>query len=48
MKVNPVTNVTNDDLVLTGKIALEHLNAIPDYYTHLKKWENNNDAQNNR
>ena len=37
--VNPVTNVTNDDLVMTGKIALAHLNEFPDYYTRLLKME---------
>ena len=30
--VNPLTNVTNDDLLLTMKIALAHLNEFPDYY----------------
>ncbi len=34
-----VTNVTNDDAVVTGKIALAHLNEIPDYYTRLVKME---------
>ena len=38
-KVNPVTNVTNDDPVLTGKIALAHLTEFPDYYTRLLKLE---------
>jgi len=33
------TNVTQDDEVLTGKIALAHLNEIPDYYTRLQKME---------
>ena len=33
------TNVTNDDEVMTGKIALAHLKEIPDYYTRLKKME---------
>ncbi len=27
-----ITNVTNDDLVLTMKIALAHLNEFPNYY----------------
>lgn len=31
-KINPKTNVTNDDLVLTTKIALAHLNEFPNYY----------------
>ena len=30
--VNPLTNVTNDDLLITAKIALAHLNEFPDYY----------------
>lgn len=31
-KLNPYTNITNDDLVLTAKIALAHLNEFPNYY----------------
>ena len=30
--VNPVTNVTNNDLMITGKIALAHLMEFPNYY----------------
>lgn len=37
--VDPHTNVTNDDPLLTGKIALAHLNEFPDYYTRLYKME---------
>jgi hypothetical protein len=33
------TNVTNDDPVMTGKIALAHLNEIPDYYDRLEEME---------
>ena len=33
------TNVTNDDPIITGKIALAHLNEIHDYYTRLDKME---------
>ena len=33
------TNVTNDDEIMTGKIALAHLKEIPDYYTRLGKME---------
>jgi hypothetical protein len=33
------TNVTNDDPLLTGKIALAHLREFPDYYTRLEKME---------
>ena len=29
---NPKTNVTDDDLVITTKIALAHLNELPNYY----------------
>jgi hypothetical protein len=36
---NPATDVTHDDLVVTGKIALAHLEEIPDYYTRLAKME---------
>lgn len=36
---DPVTNVTDDDPVLTGKIALAHLNEFPDYYTRLERLE---------
>jgi len=41
--VNPYTNVTNDDVVLTAKIALAHLNEYPNYYNKnygLKAFEN--------
>ena len=31
-KINPSTNVTNDDLITTAKIALAHLNEFPNYY----------------
>lgn len=30
--VNPKTNVTNNDLIKTMKIALAHLNEFPNYY----------------
>ncbi|OIO47521.1 MAG: hypothetical protein COS76_03365 [Candidatus Portnoybacteria bacterium CG06_land_8_20_14_3_00_39_12] len=33
------TNITNDDEIMTGKIALAHLKEIPDYYTSLEKME---------
>ena len=36
---DPHTNVTNDDSMITGKIALAHLNEFPDYYTRLDKME---------
>ncbi|MFA6215097.1 MAG: DUF5661 family protein [Patescibacteria group bacterium] len=37
--VNPDTNVTDDDPLATGKIALAHLNELPDYYTRLEAME---------
>ncbi|MBU4332437.1 hypothetical protein KKD19_01600 [Patescibacteria group bacterium] len=37
--VDPATNVSNDDPLTTGKIALAHLNEFPDYYTRLDKME---------
>lgn len=37
--VNAHTNVTNDDPIMTGKIALAHLNEFADYYTRLEKME---------
>ena len=37
--VDAHTNVTNDDPIMTGKIALAHLNEFPDYYTRLDKME---------
>ena len=30
--INPLTNITNDDLIQTAKIALAHLNEYPNYY----------------
>ena len=41
---DPETNVTNDDLLLTGKIAWAHLKEFPDYYTRLDKLEAEADA----
>lgn len=37
--INSNTNVTNDNPLMTGKIALAHLNEIPDYYTRLAEME---------
>ncbi len=40
--VDPETNVTNDDPLMTGKIALAHLNEVPTYYNDdigLEAWE---------
>lgn len=36
---DPATDVTGDDLLLTGKIALAHLNEFPDYYIRLARME---------
>jgi hypothetical protein len=36
---DPATNVTDDDPLVTGKIALAHLNEFPDYYTRLESME---------
>ncbi|MFO7587500.1 MAG: DUF5661 family protein [Gemmatimonadota bacterium] len=36
---DPETDVTADDLDMTGKIALAHLKEFPDYYTRLAKME---------
>ena len=30
--VNPITNVTNNDLIMTAKIVLAHLMEFPNYY----------------
>jgi len=37
--INQTTDVTNDDRLMTGKIALAHLTEFPDYYTRLAKME---------
>jgi DNA-directed RNA polymerase alpha subunit len=36
---DPETNVTDDDVTLTAKIARAHLNEFPDYYTRLAAME---------
>jgi Protein of unknown function (DUF5661) len=36
---NPATNVTDDDPLVTGKIAFAHLNELSDYYTRLARME---------
>ena len=38
-KISSQTNVTDDDPIITGKIALAHLNEFPDYYKRLKVLE---------
>lgn len=42
--ISPSTNVTDDDPIKTGKIALAHLNEIPDYYTRLAQMEEEGEA----
>ena len=37
--VDAQTNVTNDNLAMTGKIAWAHLKELPDYYDRLEKME---------
>lgn len=40
--ISPKTNVTNDNLIITAKIALAHLNEFPNYYNKqygLKQFE---------
>lgn len=36
---DPQTDVTGDDPVLTGKIALAHMKEFPDYYERLEHME---------
>ena len=38
-KIHAETNVTNSNPLITGKIALAHLNEFPDYYERLEKLE---------
>ncbi len=42
--VDPQTNVSNDDPLTTGKIALAHLNEFPDYYDRLEIMEEEAEA----
>ena len=41
---DPDTNVTDDDILVTGKIARAHLNEFPDYYTRLAAMESEAEA----
>jgi hypothetical protein len=45
---DPRTNVTNDDPLLTGKIAWAHLLELPDYYTRLAVMESEGEAERDR
>jgi len=42
---SPTTDVTGNDPIITGKIALAHLNEYADYYTRLKKMEREAEEQ---
>jgi hypothetical protein len=41
---DPNTDVTGDDPLLTGKIALAHLRELPDYYTRVARMEAEEEA----
>jgi Protein of unknown function (DUF5661) len=36
---DPQTDVTGDDPIVTGKIALAHMKEFPDYYVRLERME---------
>jgi hypothetical protein len=36
---DPQTDVTGDDPIITGKIALAHMKEFPDYYERLERME---------
>ena len=36
---DPQTDVTRDDPIVTGKIALAHMKEFPDYYERLERME---------
>ena len=36
---DPQTDVTHDDPIMTGKIALAHMKEFPDYYERLERME---------
>ena len=41
---DPATDVTDDDPIVTGKIALAHLNEFADYYARLERMESEAEA----
>jgi hypothetical protein len=41
---DPETDVTGDNMLLTGKIAWAHLKEFPDYYSRLEELESEADA----
>lgn len=38
-KFGAITNITNNNLMMTAKIVIAHLQEYPDYYKRLKKME---------
>jgi uncharacterized protein DUF5661 len=42
---DPQTDVTGDDPIVTGKIALAHLKEFPDYYERLAQMEREAEAE---
>ena len=42
---DPQTDVTGNDPILTGKIALAHMKEFPDYYERLERMERKADAE---
>jgi hypothetical protein len=42
---DPQTDVTHDDPILTGKIALAHMKEFPDYYVRLERMEAEAEAE---
>jgi hypothetical protein len=45
---DPQTDVTGDDPIVTGKIALAHLKEFPDYYERLELMEREAEAERSR
>jgi hypothetical protein len=41
---DPQTDVTGDDPIVTGKIALAHMKEFPDYYERLERMEREAEA----
>jgi hypothetical protein len=44
-KLDPQTDVTGDDPIVTGKIALAHMKEFPDYYQRLERMEREAEAE---
>ena len=42
---DPATDVTGDNPIVTGKIALAHLSEFPGYYTRLRRMEDEADRE---